>query len=283
MTPEDSSPTSRMGFQSLPAELRLQVYDDYLSSCSHPDTKVIYHDIPPCHDKHSTLPLLLVSKQVSDEVLYRLCHRKQVVYRITWWNHGFDDLALSCLKARKMKSDDYANIPHLRIEIYPPHPDRTTGMMDIFSYTQALCKRLSVIDRLHHVSIVFVEDSIARWTDTAARWVLDSLAILTNMTKANIELSPSLTNEVFPCGQSFQEFKASLERSMMDLESLDPESVLWAQDIHSVGLEYEESTWQYDVGRKLLLIFTAIDPPDDHHRASSGTCQVRKFKATHMQ
>ena len=230
------------------------VYNEYFSSSSRPDTKVIYQDILPCHDKHSTLPLLLVTKQVSGEVLDILRKREQFVYRVTWWGHGFDDLALSCLRARKMKCDDYAHIPHLRIEVYAPHPDRSRAMINIFSYAKALCKRLSVVDKLHHVSIVFVEDDVALWSRTGVRWVLGSLAILDNMTQATIELPPSLTHDLSPGGLRFQLFSFRLEQSMMGLDSLDPQTRRWAEDIHSANLGYMELSTLSLVGTKFQLI-----------------------------
>ena len=206
MAPEDSSPTSRLGFHSLPPELRLQVYDNYFSSYSRPDAKEVYEEILTCHYKHSTLPLLLVSKQVSEEVLDLLRKRKQYVFRITRQNWGFDDLALSCLQARKIKRDDYANIPHLRFEIYPPHPYRGTGMMHILHCIQDLCRQFSAIYRLHHVSIVFSETKFAsRSMDGELRmspsllqqlqdesdlhYVLHLFATLKNMTEAAVELA----------------------------------------------------------------------------------------------
>ena len=209
MAPKDSSPTSRLGFHSLPPELRLQVYDNYFSSYSHPDAKEIYEGIPPCYYRHSALPLLLVSKQVFEEVLDLLRKRKQYVFRMTGQKSGFDNLALSCLQARKIKRDDYANIPHLRFEIDPPHPHCGTGMMHILDCIQELCKQLGAIYRLHHVSIVFSETKFASWSmngelrmspsllqqvqdEPDFKYVLDLFATLNNMTKATFKFARSV-------------------------------------------------------------------------------------------
>ena len=235
MAPKAPSPTSRLRFLALPPELRLQVYDNYFSSYSRPDANEIHEDTLPRNHKHTTLPLLLVSKQVSEEVLDLLRKRKQHVYSITGQNAGFDDLALSCLRARKIKCDDYANIPHLRIEIGPPHPERSLQLMHILYCVQELCKRLGAIDRLQHVSIVFLETEIAGWSadgelrmtfrewqdEPDLKYVLELFATLNNVIKATVELPRSVAEDLSVCGQSVREFAARLEGSMMGLDSLD--------------------------------------------------------------
>ena len=247
MAPKAPSPTSRLRFLALPPELRLQVYDNYFSSYSRPDAEDIHEETLPRNDKHTTLPLLLVSKQVSEEVLDLLRKRKQHVYSITGHNTGFDDLgitgqnagfddlALSCLRARKIKCDDYANIPHLRIEIGPPHPERSLELMHILYCVQELCKRLGAIDRLQHVSIVFLETEIAGWSadgelrmafrewqdEPDLKYVLELFATLNNVTEATVELPRSVAEDVSVGGQSVRGFAARLEGSMMGLDSLD--------------------------------------------------------------
>ena len=243
MATKDSSPTSRLNFQSLPSELRLQVYDNYFLFYSRLDAKDIYEAILPCEYKNPTLPLLLVNKQISEEVLDHLRKRKQYVYRITWQNARFDDLALSCLRARKIKCDDYANVPHLRLEIHPPHPDYCmTDTVNILKSIQELCRCLSAIDRLHHISIVFLEYEIASWStdgklrmsvdglqelgdEPNLRYVLDFFAGLRNVTKATVELPHSVADDRALCGQKLRDFSARLERSMMNLDPLDHGSV----------------------------------------------------------
>lgn len=80
-------------FLALPLELRLQVYEEYISKCSGLDIKRIHEDILPSEYSNFTLPPLLVSKQTSEEVLDLLRRRKHNVYRITWQEAGFDGLA----------------------------------------------------------------------------------------------------------------------------------------------------------------------------------------------
>ena len=264
MAPKAPSPTSRLGFLALPPELRIQVYEDYFSSYSRPDANDIDEDPLPRNHKHSTLPLLLVSKQVSEEALDLLRKRKQHVYSITGQHAGFDDLALSCLRARQIKCDDYANIPHLRIEIYPPpHPEHSLEMMHILYCVQELCKSLGAIDRLQHVSIVFLETEIAGWSAdgelrmTLRRWqdepdlkyVLELFATLNNVTEATVELPRSVAEDLSVCSQSLREFTARLEGSMMGVDPLDYGSEDMVIEVLDCGQGFfvdEESDDEYE-------------------------------------
>ena len=280
MAPKHSSPTSRLHFLALPAELRLQIYDNYFSSYSRLDPKEIYQDIPPCRVKHSTLPLLLVNKQVSEEVLDLLRKREQFVFRITCWGNappsGLDALALSCFLARKIKcrylDKVFAKVPHLRLEIHPPRADSKTDLPHILEIIQGLCRRLVAIDRLQHVSIVFLENEMAGWCDeegkfrastqelrvqreeSDVKYVLDSFAVLTNVTRASVELPSLVKDDLVVCGQGLKELKASREQSMMGLRSLDRGSVCWAKDHIPYDTWYEEAQVQWAVGGRLLVV-----------------------------
>lgn len=269
MAPNILSIHSSWGFLTLPSELRLQVYDGYLSECSRPDARAIHEDVLRSKHGDSTLPLLLVSKQVSGEVLDVLRKRKEYVYRITWHDAGFDSLATSCLQACNIRRDDFASIPHLMIEIYPPHPDRPTDMLHTIRSIQGLCKALRAIERLHHVSIAFIENEIVRWsTDGKLRnsmgwwqeqngepdieYVLELFATLSNITKASIELPRSVSTEFSLYGLSLKEYKARFERIMMKVDPIDQEDV--EVDIGILENELTEEQWdmQRATGRKSL-------------------------------
>lgn len=163
MEREIRSVTSSSRLLALPLELRRQIYDEYFFRCSSPYLEHIHENVVP-KDKNYTLAILLVSKQVCEEILDILKRRRRYVYRITWQEAGLDNLAILCIRARKIQCDDYASIPHLRIELYPPHPDRPSDMMNTLRSIQELCKDLRAIDRLQHISIVFVENYFAAWS-----------------------------------------------------------------------------------------------------------------------
>lgn len=261
-----SSLTPGARFLALPSELRLQVYDSYFSQSSRPDAREIYSDVLPSrNNSNATLSLLLVSKQVSEEVLDLLRKRQQYVYRITGQRAGFDDLAMACLRARKIKPDDYcASIPHLRVEIYPPHPDRPTDMIIILKSVQDLCEQFLAVDRLRHVSVVFVENEIASWSADGNlrmsivrdvwRWdlyerdlyvVLYLLPSVNNVTKATIELPDSVSDDDDLCvgEQSLREFKARLEQSMMNINLLDEDFLDLAFELLDDTLDINKLVW----------------------------------------
>ena len=297
MASQHSSPTSFPRFLALPAELRLRIYDDYFSSYSRLDPKDIYEDDRPCHDEIPTLPLLLVNKQVSDEVLDLLRKRKQFIFNITCRRNaaptGFDALALSCFLARKIRFSSltkvFAKVPHLWLEIHPPRPDSETDLPHILENIQGLCRRLGAIKRLERVSIVFLENERAGWCDEEGRFrastqklraqreesdvkfVLDSLAVLGNVTRASVELPSSVNEDLVVCGQWLKEFKTSREESMMGLRSLDRGSVCWAQSYVGFDTWYEEAQVQWAVGGRLLVVDNAI------LEGGLDVIQVRRF------
>ena len=263
--PNMSSLTPGSRFLALPSELRLQVYDEYFSKCSHLDARQIYsHVLDSRHNSSATLSLLLVSKQVSNEVLDRLRKRQQHVYRITWHHAGFDDWAMACLRARKIKPDDYASIPHLRVDIYPPHPDRPSDMIIILKGVQDLWQQFFDVDRLRHVSVVFVESEVASWSTDGKlrmsivrdvwRWdlyerdlyvVLYLLPSVNNMAKATIRLPDSVSDsdDLSVGEQSLHEFKASLEQSMMNISLLDEDFLDLACELLDDTLDINKLVW----------------------------------------
>lgn len=207
------NPTVTLCFKllALPLELRQQVYEEYFAECSSLHEK-IHKNVLPRERTNFTLPLLLVNKQVSEEVLDVLKRRKQYVYRVTAQKAYFDSLAKSCIRARGIQRGDYASIPQLNIEILAPHPDRPDDMCDIFSRIVKLCIVLRAIDQLQHISIVFIEDDVATWAIAGKprfslslwqelddcsdiEWVLFALADLSNTTKITIKLPDSLESD----------------------------------------------------------------------------------------
>lgn len=266
------------GFLDLPLELRQQVYEEYLSLCSLPDIKELHEDSLLWKHSNFTLPLSLVNKQVSEEVLDVLKRRQQYVYRITWQEAGLDGLARSCIRARQIRVNDYASIPHLEIDIYPPHPDRPSDMMNMLRSIQELCKELRAIDRLQHISIVFIENDIATWStagkprksmgywqeledDPDIEYVLYLFATLTNCVEATIRLPESLPPNSFLRDEyepTLQELKVRHEQSMMNVNLLDEELVSDVVEILEQDLNDEELYIKQDTGRKSLAKLKAL-------------------------
>ena len=139
-------------------------------------------------------------------------------------------------------------------------------MMNILISIQELCKELRAIDRLQHISIVFIENDIATWS-TAGKprmsmgywqelkhipdieYVLYLFATLTNCTKATIRLPDSLPAPSFlPYGHedTLQELKFKVEQSMINVNLNDEEFVNIAKDVVDI-LEVDLSVEELDI------------------------------------
>ena len=156
-----------------------------------------------------------------------------------------DDLAISCIRARKIDPDDYASIPHLRVEIYPPHPEHPTDMVNTLRGIHNLCRSLRAIDRLQQVLIIFIENGFASWSidgklrmsmgwwqeelnDPDLEHVLLLFATVNNVIKATIQLPGSISEDLSIRDRSIEEFKAKHEQSMMNINLVDDDHVNWA-------------------------------------------------------
>ena len=250
-------------FLTLPLELREQVYEQHFAECSCTDEE-IHENLLPREYTNFTLPLLLVDKQVSKEVLDFLRRWKQYVYRVTWEKAGLDGLAISYIRARKIRRDDFASIPYLKIEIYPPHPDRPSDMMNTLRGILELCKSLRDVDRLQHISIVFIEDNVATWAiagkprmsmgywqkreDTPdIEYVLYVFATSTDITKATIELPDSIASNF-----TLQDMTARHEQAMMNVNLIDEEFVNEPVELLEEDLNDNEPYLRQDTGRKFV-------------------------------
>lgn len=288
MAPNIPSVTLCSSFLILPLELRQQIYEEYFAECSRLDEE-IHENVLPEEYPNFTVPFLLVNTQLSEEVLDFLRQRKQYVYRITWEKACLDGLAISCVRARKIQCDDYANFPHLKVEIYPPHPDPPSDMMNMLRSIMELCKDLRAVDRLQHISIVFVEDDVATWAFAGkprmsmGPWqevegtpdiehVLYLFATLTNTATSTIELPDSVKSD-----SNLQEKATSHEQSMMNIDLLDEEFVSLCNEILEEDLDDNERYIRWDTGDRSLARWKA---QGYHLKYTTARGHVKYF--THM-
>lgn len=257
-----ASAAPRPSFLALPAELRLQVYEDYLSKFSCPDIQSIYADIFPSKYVYSMLPLLLVNKKISEEILYLLRKRTEYIYRITWQDAGFDGLAMSCMRARNIHPHDYASLSHIRVEIYPPRLNCPSEIINIIGSVRELCKEFRKLNQLQRISVVFTETDFASWFTGElprmyiAEWreydgrfdyrdVLHSFAALRNITKASIEFQGTPRQQVLLLNDrefTLPEEIARHEQSMMNINLLDRKDVVMEIIFLERELESAETT-----------------------------------------
>ena len=151
-------------FMVLPVELRLQVYKIYLTDrYTLSPTEIHEMVLDPRHRTKSSAEMLRVSKKVNAEVRDLLQQEKTITLRVCWQDATLDGFAMSCLQSRGMRWD-YDHIAHLRVEIYPRHPDRPTDMICIWKYVQSLCFDLKEASCVQKLSLRFMENQYAAWS-----------------------------------------------------------------------------------------------------------------------
>lgn len=236
----------------LPLELRRMIYSMsiHASRCPTPEEVhernfgAIWEDVPS--------PLLAVNKQVRDEVFGAL-QKTAFTMRVTSYGASFDMLGLSCFIAQR-RPKSYSGLPKLIIEIWPPHPDRPIEMYNIICHLKDLRNKLRATSvGIASLVIWFRENRIAKWTrdDGRARFdlnphaenendprssdigkVLYQFACVTNLTKAQICLPPSLNR----CDKDDE-----VRRQAMNvLDAMEGRSVL-ADELHHIRSDYGTS------------------------------------------
>ena len=214
----------------------------------------IWEDVPS--------PLLAVNKQIRNEV-FDLLHKTAFTMRVTSYGARFDMLGLSCFIAQQ-RPKNYSGLPELIMEIWPPHPDRPIEMYNIKCHLQDLRRELRATSvGIASLVIWFRENEIAKWTqdDGQARFDLDPgaenypqcsdigkalylFALVTNVTKAQIRLPPSLDRS---------HKNDEVRRQAMDvLDAMEGRRAL-ADELHYIMSNYGTS----DAGEWCIKVNTA--------------------------
>ena len=151
-------------FMFLPVELRIQIYKIYLTDRYTLSPSEIHEMVLDSrHRTKSSAEILRVSRKVNAEVRDLLQQEKTITLRICWQDATLDGLAMSCLQSRGMRRA-YDHIAHLRVEIYPRHPDRPTDMICLWKYVQSLCSDLKEASCVQRLSLHFMENEYAEWS-----------------------------------------------------------------------------------------------------------------------
>ena len=151
-------------FMFLPVELRIKVYEIYLTDrYTLSPTEIHEMVLDSRHRTKSSAEMLRVSKTLNAEVRDLLQQEKTITLRICWQDATLDGFAMSCLQSRGMRRD-YDHIAHLRVEIYPRHPDRPTDMVHIWRYVQTLCSDLKEASCVQKLTLHFMENKYAEWS-----------------------------------------------------------------------------------------------------------------------
>ena len=200
-------------FLLLPLELRYMIYEYILMNSRRPPAEAVHEKLLSKEWKDEPSPLLTINKQVRAEI-YDLLRQSPFTLRITWQDKRFDALALSSFIVQQ-RQQGYENIPHLVVEIWPPHSDRPIDVYYIYEHLRLLREDLRAIPRIPKLDLIFLENSIAAWSSDdgkLTKWLefedpsegalfsdmslmLELFERLTNVSTARIYLPGSFTGD----------------------------------------------------------------------------------------
>ena len=148
-------------FLRLPFDVRYIIYQYSLISSRTPPAEFVHEKLLSKVWKDKPSPLLSINKQVRVEMV-PLLRKSPFTMRITWQDRRFDALALSSFIVQQRRQA-YDDIPHLVVEIWPPHPDRPIDAYHIYEQLRLLREDLRAISRISKLDLVFLENGIATW------------------------------------------------------------------------------------------------------------------------
>lgn len=217
-------------FLRLPLCLRYLIYEYSLLNSRKPSAHHVHETLLSKEVwKDNPSPLLTINKQIRVE-MFDFLRKSPFTLRITWQDKQFDALALSSFIARQ-RQQNYADIPHLTVEIWPPHSDRPIDVYWIYEHLRLLREDLRIVPRISKLDLVFLENDIATWFNDdgkCSKWLEDideSLTAtaeepfstdisfmlrlfhrLTNVTTARIRFPDSISS-TFTSDEQYQELR----------------------------------------------------------------------------
>lgn len=221
----------------LPYELRRMVFWRSIFFSRSPSPEEIHESNLRAHWEDLPSPLLGTNKQIRNEVKDLLLRNQLFTLRVTCFGATFDMLGLSCFIAQE-RPKNYDGLPGLRIEIWPPHPDRPVEMFHIYEHIRKLRDKLRAAPQIPKLLIWFKEDKLVKWSEDGKprrtlqeldeyvrddmEIVLDLFARITNVKKANVRLPPTLQRN-----DRVRQY-ASLVLERMEEGSLDDELMVFS-------------------------------------------------------
>ncbi|KAL8783396.1 MAG: hypothetical protein Q9213_004655 [Squamulea squamosa] len=150
-------------FLRLPPELRQMVYSYYLTQ-QHDSSallQTIYSEDLPKGWAEGPLPLLLLNKEISAEVSDLLQH-SVLCFRVTGQGIGLYTDGPSASIAQDVQGEKLGLV---RIDLWPPHPDRPIEMLYIWDGVRKLRDNLARYVQVKRIEIRFVEHHDFTWTE----------------------------------------------------------------------------------------------------------------------
>ena len=221
-TPLDSHPLdtadivepslSVLPFMRLPLELRQMIYQEALPKPrrqpTHHDIQAVYFENMRDVWKDQPSPFLFLNKQIHAEFSDTL-KNSEVCLNVTGQGITLDEAGLSASIALNA-CGNLEKIPHLRGDIWPPHPDRPVEILYIWTDLQRLRNKILSCSQIQRLTLTFQNKAQFRWKDgprlghmfdkATGGWIvpdltslLDLFASVTNVKRVEIELSKAIT------------------------------------------------------------------------------------------
>lgn len=92
-----------------------------------------------------------------------LLRQSPFTLRITWQDKRFDTLALSSFIVQQRRKG--YNVPHLVVEIWPPHPDRPIDTYYVYEHLRLLREDLRGFSRVPKLDVIFLENNVGTWME----------------------------------------------------------------------------------------------------------------------
>ncbi|KAL8838349.1 MAG: hypothetical protein Q9205_003579 [Flavoplaca limonia] len=232
-TVEPSRPTPP--FMRLPLELRLTVYHQLMPKPRREPTRheiesVYIEDNMKDHWRDRPWALLFLSKQVHAEVSESL-KKNEICLNVTGQGIALDESGLSATIAQN-GCRNLDKVSHLRIEVWPPRPDRPVEAFYIWKDLQRLRNKIISSSRIQRLTLTFKRkgqfdwvsvDGLQHMLDLAAipwqcsdlRSFLDLFASVTNVQHVDIGLDKAIrTNRVSRECQELTKYASRVARIM---------------------------------------------------------------------
>ncbi|KAL8752100.1 MAG: hypothetical protein Q9199_005976 [Rusavskia elegans] len=158
---------SILPFMRLPPELRQMIYQEAMPK---PRRQPTPHDIHAVYFenmkdvwKDQPSPFLFLSKQIHAEFSDTL-KNSEVCLNVTGQGITLDDAGLSASIAQNA-CRNLDKISHLRVDVWPPHPDRPVEILYIWKDLQRLRNKIVNCSKIQRLTLTFGNKGQFNWDD----------------------------------------------------------------------------------------------------------------------
>lgn len=224
---------SILPFMRLPPELRQMIYQEAMPK---PRRQPTPHDIQAVYFenmkdvwKDQPSPFLFLSKQIHAEFSDTL-KDSEVCLNVTGQGITLDDAGLSASIAQNA-CRNLDKISHLRVDVWPPHPDRSVEILYIWKDLQRLRNKIVNCSQIQRLTLTFGNKGEFKWDDdgrlrhvfdqAAGTWavadltcLLDLFASITNVKHAALTFAESIWKSQVPECRVLQKYAIRVAKIM---------------------------------------------------------------------